>query len=122
MANSKRLNKNELRDDVNAHAALQAIGDYAPANSAYRTGDVAAARGAMEAAQTLEVQKKAEADAARDDAAAAEIAFHNLILGVKDQVKAQYGADSNEYQSLGMKKKSEYRRGGGRRPSSDGTP
>jgi len=37
-----------------------------------------------------------------------------MILGVKAQVKAQYGEDSDEYASLGMKKKSEDKRGGRR--------
>jgi len=49
---------------------------------------------------------------ARDDATAAEWAFHNAILGVKKQVIAQYGEDSNEMQSLGLTKKSEIVRPG----------
>lgn len=44
---------------------------------------------------------------AKDDAKAAEWAFHNFELSVKNQVAAQFGVDSNEYQSLGLKKKSE---------------
>ena len=31
------------------------------------------------------------------------------MLGAKDQVVAQYGRDSNEVQSVGLKKASEYR-------------
>jgi hypothetical protein len=38
---------------------------------------------------------------------AAEWAFHNAILGVKEQVRAQFGPDSNEVQALGLVKKSE---------------
>jgi hypothetical protein len=45
--------------------------------------------------------------AAMDAARAAEWAFHNAMLGVKDQVIAQFGKDSNEVQALGLKKKSE---------------
>ncbi len=30
------------------------------------------------------------------------------MLGVNDQVAAQFGRDSNQYQSLGNKKKSEF--------------
>ena len=45
--------------------------------------------------------------AARDAAIAAQWEFHNLMLGVKDQVIAQYGADSDQVASLGLKKKSE---------------
>ena len=48
--------------------------------------------------------------AARDNACAAEWAFHELLLVVKDQVRAQFGPSSNEWQSLGQKKKSEIRR------------
>ena len=33
--------------------------------------------------------------------------FHNLILGAKDQVTAQFGRDSNEVQAVGLKKASE---------------
>jgi hypothetical protein len=32
------------------------------------------------------------------------------MLGVKDQVIAQFGKDSNEVQAVGLKKKSEYSR------------
>lgn len=121
MAKSRRLNKATLQEDIDAYAALQAIGDYAPSNPDYALANVTASQQSMATKQTTEVQKQAAADAARDDAVAEEWTFHNNILGVKAQVRAQYGEDSNEYQSLGMKKKSEYRRGG-RRPSSDGTP
>ncbi len=62
----------------------------------------------MDAAQATETQKFADADAARDDATAAEWDFHNALLGAKDQVKAQFGADSNEWQALGLTKKSEF--------------
>ena len=61
----------------------------------------------LEAAQLAEAQAKAAYDAARDNAVKAEWDFHNLILGVKDQVASQFGRDSNEYQALGLKKKSE---------------
>ena len=55
----------------------------------------------------LEAQAQAALDAARDDATAAEWTFHNAILGAKDQVKAQFGDDSNEYAGMGLTKKSE---------------
>jgi hypothetical protein len=40
-------------------------------------------------------------------AVAAEWEFHNLMLGAKDQVIAQFGRDSNEVQAIGLKKSSE---------------
>ena len=55
-------------------------------------------------------QAAAAVAAAWDDAAAREREFHNLMMGVKDQVIAQFGKDSNEVQSIGLKKASEYSR------------
>lgn len=111
MANNrtKRLRPSVLQDDLDAYAALQAIRDYAPVNNGYNLTNGTDAKALMEAKQTDFVQKQAAADAARDDMVSAEWDFHDFILGVKDQVKAQYGKDSNEVQSLGLKKKSEYR-------------
>jgi hypothetical protein len=47
--------------------------------------------------------------AARDASLAMQWEFHDAILGVKNQVKAQYGANSDEVATLGLKKKSERR-------------
>ena len=55
------------------------------------------------------IPAKAAADPARDEEVAAEWAFHDYILGVKTQVKAQFRDSSNELQALGLKKKSEYK-------------
>jgi hypothetical protein len=41
---------------------------------------------------------------------AGEWEFHNLMLGVKDQVIAQFGKDSTQVQAVGLKRKSEYSR------------
>jgi len=92
-------------------------------NLAFGIANVDASHDGMNAKQTVAVQKKAESDGASDDAADSERDFHKMILGVKAQVAAQYGDDSNEYQSLGLKKKSEYNLGR-RSPSntSGGTP
>lgn len=119
MANNrtKRLRPSVLQEDLEAYAALQAIAGYTPANDAYKLENGADAKTLMETKQTDAVQKQAAADAARDDAVAAEWDFHDFILGVKDQVKAQFGKDSNEVQSVGLKKKSEYRS-----PSRRGAP
>jgi hypothetical protein len=108
MANeTRRLSPAVLTADQAALAALKDISGYTPANADYTLAKVTAAFDAMDAEQEIETQKQAAADAARDDATAAEWAFHNAILGVKEQVRAQYGMDSNELQSIGLTKKSE---------------
>ncbi len=104
-----RIRPSVLQEDRDAYAALAAIPDYKPANVDFEAAKVLAARTTMVEKRDSEAEKQAECDTARDIAAAAEWAFHNMILGAKDQVKAQYGEDSNELQALGLKKKSEYK-------------
>jgi hypothetical protein len=106
---TKRLPASVLDSDENAFAALQGMSDYAPANPAYTTEAIAEARAELRAAREAEVQAAAAADAARDDAVAKEWRFHNLILGTRDQVTAQFGRNSNQVQAVGRKKTSEYR-------------
>lgn len=106
-----RLSKKVLQEDLDAYAALKAITDYAPSNPEYSMANTTAAHAKMTASQTDETQKEAALDSARDIATDDERAFHNMILGDKIQVKAQFGENSNEYQSLGMKKKEEYKLG-----------
>jgi len=119
---TKHLRPAVLQADIDAYAALQAITDYQPANAAFEAANGATAKSEMEAKQTVAVQKQTAADAARDDAVAAEWDFHDFMLGVKNQVKAQYGEDSNEYASLGMKKKSEYKTGRCTAPNKNSEP
>jgi hypothetical protein len=88
---------------------LQAITNYTPANPDFTVAKIAASRQAMEAAQAAEVQAIAAMDAARDTATQAEWDYHNNMLGAGIQVAAQFGKNSNEYQSLGKKKTSEYK-------------
>ena len=111
MANpkTKRLRPAIIQEDLDAFAALKAIVGYAPANPAYTVVNGTNAKTLMDGQQTTEAQAKAAADAARDNSCAAEWAFHDYMLGAKDQVKAQFGSNSNELQGLGLKKKSEYK-------------
>src|SRR5947208_3116565 len=62
---------------------------------------------ADESRNAMEAQAQAALDSARDDATAAEWAFHNKMLGAKDQVRAQYGDNSDEYQAVGRTKGAE---------------
>ncbi|MCD9185534.1 MAG: hypothetical protein LUM44_03820 [Pyrinomonadaceae bacterium] len=113
MANkrTKRLRPAILQEDLDAFAALQAIEGYNPSNPAYTVEKGRAIFERIREDQTSEVQKDAAAEAQRDKAVNSEHDGHDFIQGMKNQVKAQYGEDSDEYASLGMKKKSEYRTG-----------
>ena len=104
---TKRLKPQFISEDTTAYQAWQAIPGYQPNNPEYAATVVRSNRADLEAAQLAEAQAKAAFDAARDNVVKAEWSFHNLMLGVKDQVASQFGRDSNEYQALGLKKKSE---------------
>ena len=106
---TKRLSAPALEADKASFEALGTITNYAPANPAYAAAAVKAAHEELLATQAEETRTAAAAAAARDNAVGREWAFHNLILGVKDQVTAQFGRDSNEVQALGRKKESEYK-------------
>ncbi|MDR2938523.1 MAG: hypothetical protein LBU92_06275 [Prevotellaceae bacterium] len=97
----------ELKKDEFAYNALLAIGGYQPAQAQYSIDVITSSYDALKLAQRIEVQKQGELKAARDNAVAAAHAFHAAMLQAKTQVRAQFGEDSNELQSLGLKKKSE---------------
>jgi hypothetical protein len=106
---TRRITSAVLGADREAFDALQGIAGYAPANQAYKTEAVKAARDRMDDLLREATQAEAAAVAKRDAATAAEWEFHNAMLGAKVQVEAQFGPDSDEFASLGMKKKSEYK-------------
>lgn len=107
--NTRPLSPKQLQDNVEAYLALKDIGGYTPSNPAFTLANGTAAKAAMDAAQETSVQARVAAEAARDNEIAAQWAFHDFMLGAKIQVKAQFGDSSNEIQSLGLKKKSEYK-------------
>ena len=106
---TRRNSPQIISDDVDSFNALVGVDGYDPSNTDYTVAKVTAAKTAMETAQQAETQAEAAWKAARDNANAKEWAFHNLVLGAKQQVVAQFGNDSDEAQAVGLKKKSEYR-------------
>ena len=96
-----------LKADADALAALAKISDYTPANADFTLTKLNAASDALQEAADAFAQAEANWQAARDNSVAAQWEFHNTMLGAKQQVLAQYGDDSDEAQSVGLKKKSE---------------
>jgi len=111
-----RLGKAVLEADLQAQDALAALPDYQPANPAFSQANVESALAEMQAARQAELRAQDELGVIRDAAAAAEWRFHEIIIGVKEQVIAQYGKSSDQLQKLGLKRKVEYRRPVKRRP------
>jgi hypothetical protein len=106
---NKRLVPSTLADDEAAFNALLNVTGYAPANPAYTVTAITQALAEMRAAQAVEDQAVAALATARDMAIEKEWAVHNLMLGVKDQIKAQFGKDSTQVQEIGLKRVSEYK-------------
>jgi hypothetical protein len=102
-----RIRPAVLEADRASLAALQAVTGYAPSNPSLSAAALNTLKTELDAAKAAEAHAEALAAAARDDANAKEWAFHNAIIGMKDQVMAQFGRDSNEAQSVGRKKGSE---------------
>lgn len=106
---NKRLSPNELDEDKDSLTTLEGLNGYTPANADYALANVVATKVAMDAAQITEKKAADALKTARDKAIASEWAYHNAILGVKQQIVAQFGDDSAEIQLFGLKKKSEYK-------------
>ena len=103
-----------LADDIQAFYALATIEGYAPYDPELKLDAVTATFNELAADQAAFVRAQVAMDAARDKLAHTEQRAHAKMLKVKDSVCSQYGDDSNEYAALGMKKKSEYKKGGGK--------
>jgi len=111
---TKRLAPSVLLEDLATLDALDAIEDWSPSNPQFTKANAQAVRAAMVGKQTKENQDAVQAKASRDDSVEAEWDTHDFVIGVRQQGIAQYGEDGNEVQSLGLKKKSEYKKRTGR--------
>lgn len=113
-----RLRGEELEKDGNSLIALKKIPDYNPTNPDYSYEKVAWLYEKLRERKSTETKAEQTLKTAHDEAVKVEWEFHDTMLKVKDQIIAQYGDDSNEIQSLGLKKKSQRKRPQ-RKPKSD---
>jgi len=113
---TKRLRPAQIQLNKDHFANLKTIEGYAPANPDFTTELIASSETQMNSDATTEAQATAALASARDNAVASEWKHHNLMLGARDQVVAQFGRDSNEAQMVGLTKKSE-RKAPGRKPT-----
>jgi hypothetical protein len=105
-----RLNPDTINADQEALTAVQKLDDYAPVNPAHKTEVLVAIKQRIEQARQNETLARRTLAAARDEIIAAEWELHDSMLGVKAQVIAQYGPDSDAVAAMGLKKKSKRRR------------
>ncbi len=106
-----RVTQRVLQQDKQIASAVIALKDYNPANKEFTAQRL---REALKELADVTAKEQAALEAlakAREEAVRVEGAFHELVLGTKRQVLAQYGDDSDEITRLGMKKKSERKYG-----------
>jgi uncharacterized alpha-E superfamily protein len=115
-----RVSQRILKKDRQIVASVLALQDYNPANVEYTAERLGEALRKMDDAFKAEQEATEAVARAREAAVKEEAAFHELVLGAKRQVIAQYGDDSDEITSLGMKKKSERRYGRPRKADKGG--
>ena len=116
MANETRqLPPATLADDKAAVAACKKITTYTPQKAEFNQTALDASETALKPLEDDFTQKKTAFEGARDDLVTAQWHRHNLVLGMRGQIKSQFGENSNEVQSVGLKKKSEYKKGGRRK-------
>jgi hypothetical protein len=106
---TKPVSAKRLKVDTDALAAIKKMTGYQPTdpNSPVTLTKLTAASTALDDASDAHAQAVADKKSARDGHVAAQWAFHNLMLGARQQVVAQYGDDSEQVAAVGLKKKSE---------------
>ncbi len=107
---AKRISPAKLVKATTSLTAITQLKDYNPQRKDYGPTQAAAIQKGMKDAQDAELAAQNALDKARDAAAKAEWAAYNFSLTATEQVMGQYGSDSDEYASLGYKKKSEYKK------------
>ncbi len=119
---TRQLKPSILQEDLDAYAGMQNITEYKPSNAAFNAVNGQSLLGKMQASQAKEVQAYAAWQATRDAKVADEWAFHDYIINMRTQVKAQYGEDSDEVAAVGLKKKSEYKNPSKKKPKTPDEP
>ncbi|PSN20679.1 hypothetical protein C7271_00920 [filamentous cyanobacterium CCP5] len=107
---TRRLPVKTVSADIDALNGLGTVESYLPVRSDATPQALKASYETMLAMQQKETELEVTLKAATDAARQAEWDFHNSILAMKEAVRAQFGPDSNAAQSVGYKKKSEYKR------------
>ena len=107
---NRRLRPQILTDDTAALNGIRTLLDYDPPRHEAALTTLQTAYQAMQRRQQEESELRARFQAASAQARQAEWEFHNGILAMRQAVLSQYGDDSNEVQTVGLKKKSARKR------------
>ncbi|NJM69838.1 MAG: hypothetical protein HC862_06210 [Scytonema sp. RU_4_4] len=107
---TRRLRPQTISQDIDSFYGLQTISTYNTTRADASATNIQQAYQAMLTQQQAETEKLTLYRAAADAARLAEWEFHNAVLAMKEVVRGQYGADSDQAQAVGLKKKSDRKR------------
>lgn len=107
---SKPLPPSVLAEDEESFDALTKMADYTPSNAGFAMEVITAKHATVATALSEEREAARMLNDKRDALVAAQWELHNLVLGARQQVLAQYGENSNQVAAVGLKKKQEYKR------------
>lgn len=107
---SRRLSPQIISQDTDAFNGLGTIVSYKTTRSEATPEGLQTVYQTMLTKQQIEIEQQARFKSAADEARRAEWEFHNAVLAMKEVVRGQFGADSNEAQAVGLKKKSDRKR------------
>lgn len=106
----KRITPALLQADRDTLTAATVLADYAPRNPQFGIVSAETAKKRNDDARVRVLRARAELAAALDEERDSGVAFHAIAIGMRDEVMVQYGANSDQYASIGRKKKSERKR------------
>ena len=101
------LSADVLQADIDRITALKAIEGYAPINPADSLAALTDLQTRVSAAEDREFHLANSYAAARDDTVDLQHERHDRVKSAKNQVRAQFGDDSNQVAAIGLKKSSE---------------
>jgi hypothetical protein len=123
--NTKPMNPAMQQEDKDAVTAILAMTDYTSLKPEFQKdvvylkaadGTETGIRAELAAAEEDYLLKQNALNDARDKMVALQWKQHDWVLGARDQVAAKFGKSSDQYAATGLKKKSEYKKGGPKGP------
>jgi len=106
-ARRNRLPPDVIAADRALLLAIQGLSDYQPLNGAYSVAALQMAEATLSQAEQSTVRAQDALDQARVVEQDTAYFLHDIALGVKTQVIAQYGPDSSAVEIIGLTRKSD---------------
>ncbi|MGB3787538.1 MAG: hypothetical protein WA949_05980 [Phormidesmis sp.] len=107
---SRRIPHKRISADVDSYYGLGTVTGYVPTRVEATEKSLKIAYEQMIANQKRETELGARLKSAADSARQSEVEFHDAVMAMKESIRGQFGPNSDEAQSVGYKKKSEYKR------------